>query len=222
MVRSPTKEGLTAAEQRANKPRQMRADARQNEDALLQAAKSVFARSGVDAPIREIADEAKVGLATLYRRFPKRTDLIAAVFRSEVDACVAEAKAFEADRSPADTLSDWLLRYTEFIATKQGLAAALHSGDPALEGLPAYFRSNFEPALQQLLVAASEAGEVRNDISSYDLLRAIGNLSVASGPDGREHIKTMVSLLMDGLRYGADPAGKGSVRPLSEHGKQNP
>lgn len=181
----------------------LRADARRNEGAILEAAKIVFARSGVDAPVREIAAEAGVGLGTLYRRFPTRADLVAAVFRREVDACADAAAPLAAGQGPAEALAAWLMRYTRFLATKQGLAAALHSGDPAFAALPDYFRARFEPALSMLLGAAAEAGEVRADVAPYDLLRAIGNLAVASGDDGPAHTERMVMLLLDGLRHGA-------------------
>ena len=184
-------------------PPRMRADARRNEEGVLEAAKVVFARLGVDAPIREIAAQAGVGLGTLYRRFPTRADLVAAVFRREIDACADAAGPLVAEREPVEALAAWLLRYTRFLATKQGLAAALHSGDPAFAALPDYFRSRFEPALAMLLTAAADAGATRGDISPYDLLRAIGNLSVASGDNGVTHTETMVMLLLDGLRYGA-------------------
>ena len=190
---------------KASAPR-MRADARRNEEAVLEAAKVVFARSGVDAPIREIASEAKVGIATLYRRFPTRAELVAAVFRHEVDACAKAAQELAATRPPIEALAGWLMRYTLFLATKQGLAAALHSGDPAFAGLPDYFRKRFEPALATLLDAAVDAGEARSDVAPYDLLRAIGNLSVASGEDGAAHTERMVKLLVDGLRYGTQKA----------------
>jgi AcrR family transcriptional regulator len=183
--------------------RRVRADARRNEDAVLEAAKVVFFTSGVDAPVREVADKAGVGVATLYRRFPKRSDLVAAVFRHEVDACAADAKVLMAAMPPLEALALWLNRYTKFIATKRGLAAALHSGDPAFDALPAYFRANFEPALEALLGAAAAAGKVRAGISPYDLLRAVGNLSVPSSVDGDDHTQRMVALLIDGLRYGA-------------------
>ena len=181
----------------------MRADARRNEEAVLEAAKIVFARSGVDAPIREIAAQAGVGLGTLYRRFPTRADLVASVFRREVDACAGAAQALAVEQGPMEALVAWLIRYTRFLATKQGLAAALHSGDPAFAALPGYFRSRFEPALAMLLDAAVDAGETRADVAPYDLLRAIGNLSVASGESGATHTERMVMLLTDGLRYGA-------------------
>ncbi len=181
----------------------MRADARRNEEAVLEAAKVVFARSGVDAPIREIATEAGVGLGTLYRRFLTRADLVAAVFRREVDACAGAATVLVAERGSTEALAAWLMRYTRFLATKQGLAAALHSGDAAFAALPDYFRKQFEPALAMLLAAATDAGEIRVDVAPYDLLRAIGNLSVASGEDGAAHTERMIMLLIDGLRYGA-------------------
>lgn len=181
----------------------LRADARKNEEAILEAAKHVFASSGVDAPIREIAGKAGVGLGTLYRRFPTRADLIAAVFRREVDVCADAALTLSADSNPLDALSKWLMHYTGFLATKQGLAAALRSGDATFATLPEYFRQRFEPALARLLAAAADAGEVRNDIAPFDLLRAIGNLSVSSSDDGIRHTERMIRLLIDGLRYGA-------------------
>lgn len=187
----------------AEPKRRMRLDARRNEDAVLEAAKQVFAVSGVDAPVREIAAKAGVGVGTLYRRFPNRSDLVAAVFRREVDACAAEAASLAAEHAPGEALSRWLKRYTGFIATKKGLSAALHSGDQAFDSLPAYFRASFEPALGQLLEAASAAGEIRGGVDAYDLLRAVGNLSVNSSDEGMAHTGRMLDLMIDGMRFGA-------------------
>lgn len=131
-----------------------------------------------------------------------------AVFRREVDACAADATALTAEHPAGEALSRWLRRYTEFIATKKGLAAALHSGDPAFDALPDYFRASFEPALASLLDAAAAAGEVRADVAPYDLLRAIGNLSVNAGEGGVEHTSRMVDLLINGLRYGVTTGSK--------------
>ncbi len=187
--------------------RSVRADAQRSLDALLEAAKSVFAISGVDAPVREIAGRAGVGVATVYRHFPQRSDLIAAVFRREVDACAAAAPALAREHAPAEALARWLQRYTSFIATKRGLAAALHSGDPAFEALPAYFREHLAPALDSLFAAAVGAGEVRDDVDPFELLRAVGKLSTDTGEEGALHGRRMVSLLIDGLRYGAPKPG---------------
>lgn len=181
----------------------LRADARRNEDAVLEAAKEIFLADGVDAPVRDIAAKAGVGVGTLYRRFPKRSDLVAAVFRREVDACARAADVLAGEQPPVEALTLWLKRYTGFLAAKKGLAAALHSGDPAYAALPDYFRANFEPALAALLDRAAAEGVIRRDVDAYDLLRAIGNLCVAQGEDGPDHASRMLDLLIDGLRYGA-------------------
>src|SRR6188768_277604 len=82
--------------------RPARADARRNLHSLLDAALEVFATSGVDAPIRAIAEKAGVGVGTLYRHFPQRSDLIAAVFRKEVDACAAAARTIGEQYAPGE------------------------------------------------------------------------------------------------------------------------
>ena len=187
-------------------PRRVRADARRNIDALLEAAAAVFATSGVDAPVREVATKAGVGVGTVYRHFPQRSDLVAAVFRHEVDACADAAPVLAAEHAPGEALARWLQRYTSFIATKRGLAAALHSGDPAFDALPAYFDQRFRPALGSLLEAAVEAGEVRADVEPGDLLRAVANLCLAGSDVGADHSRRMVDLLVDGLRYGVRPS----------------
>ena len=119
------------SETQGNMERHVRADAQRNIDALLQAALAVFATSGVEAPVREIAEKAGVGIGTVYRHFPQRSDLIAAVFRREIDACADAAPLLAREHAPFDALANWMERYAAFIATKRGLAAALHSGNPA-------------------------------------------------------------------------------------------
>jgi AcrR family transcriptional regulator len=86
-------------EPQGNTDRRVRADAQRNLDALLQSAKAVFATSGVDAPVREIAERAGVGIGTFYRHFPQRSDLIAAVFRHEIDACAEAASILAAEHA---------------------------------------------------------------------------------------------------------------------------
>ncbi|WP_158810359.1 TetR/AcrR family transcriptional regulator [Beijerinckia sp. L45] len=185
------------------KPRPVRADAKRSLDALLEAALSVFTTSGVDAPVREIAAKAGVGVGTVYRHFPQRADLVAAVFRREIDACADAAPALAVEHKPGDALALWMHRYTAFLATKRGLATALHSGDPAFDSLPTYFMQRLEPALRTLLDAAATAGEVRTDIAADDLLGAVANLCRQAYEKGPDHARRMVDLLVDGLRYGA-------------------
>ncbi|CAN5838401.1 TetR/AcrR family transcriptional regulator [soil metagenome] len=180
--------------------RRVRADAQRNLGVVLEAAKAVFADSGVDAPVREIAARAGVGVGTLYRHFPQRSDLVVAVFRQEIDACADAASTLAAEYEPADALVRWLRRFTELIGTKKGLAAALHSGDSAFEALPAYFDGRMQPVLKSLLDSASAAGSVRADVDPNDLLHAVAYLCMST--DGRQSAR-MVDLLIDGLRFGA-------------------
>ena len=189
----------------AAKSRPVRADAQRNMDALLEAALAVFASSGVDAPVREIAEKAGVGIGTVYRHFPQRADLVAAVFRHEIDACADAAPILLAEHDPGEALARWMQRYAAFIATKRGLATALHSGNPAFDTLPAYFQQRLEPALRTLLESAKAAGEIRTDIAAQDLLGAVASLCMHAYQQGPEHARRMVALLVDGLRYRASP-----------------
>ena len=185
-------------------PRRLRADARRNLDSLLEAAKAVFATAGVDAPARLIADRAGVGVGTLYRHFPQRSDLVVAVFQREVDACADAGPALAAVHAPVTAVEQWLFRFTEFVATKRGLASALHSGDPAFDALPAYFMGRLRPTLGALLDAA--AGSIRSDVGPEDLLQAVATLCLPTAEGGVEYSRRMVGLLVDGLRYGASRA----------------
>jgi AcrR family transcriptional regulator len=185
--------------------RPIRADARRNIGSLLEAAKAVFGTSGVDAPAKEIADLAGVGVGTLYRHFPQRSDLVKAVLQREIDACADAAPALAAAHEPGVALEKWLHRYTEFLAIKPGLATALHSGDPAFDALPGYFFQRLEPALGSLLDAAAATGESRADISAKDLLHAVASLSMPVSDEGVVYSQRMVALLIDGLRNAAEP-----------------
>jgi AcrR family transcriptional regulator len=193
---------------RGGADRRVRADAQRNIDTLLQTALAVFATSGVDAPVREIAEKAGVGVGTVYRHFPQRSDLIAAVFRREIDACADAAPVLAAEHEPGEALARWMQRYVDFIAAKRGLATALHSGDPAFDTLPAYFRQRLEPALRTLLKSAASAGQVRPDVAAEELLGAVASLCMHAYKQGPKHARRMVSLLVDGLRYGASSPTK--------------
>ena len=189
-------------EPRSSGNRRVRADAKRNMDALLEAALAVFGDSGVDAPVREISVRAGVGVGTVYRHFPQRSDLIAAVFRREIDACADAAPILADAYAPFEALAHWMQRYAAFIATKRGLAKALHSGDPAFDALPAYFEERLQPALRTLLASAGAAGEVRTDVDADDLLRAVASLCMSASENGSGQAQRMVALLIDGLRFG--------------------
>lgn len=187
--------------------RPMRADARSNVDALLRAAMKVFAKSGVDAPMRVIAAEAGVGVGTLYRHFPKRSDLIKALIQREVDACAEAASTLSAAHAPGEALALWVQRLVDLVATKRGLGPALHSGDPAYQALPDYVEGRLTPALRGLLDAAAAAGEIRAEVDARELLFASLRLAAPASDGQGAEARRMLALFVDGLRFGARSPG---------------
>lgn len=180
--------------------RPKRADARRNEKTLLDAAAAVFVKSGVDAPVRDIAAKAGVGMGTIYRHFPTRADLIIAVYQHQVDACAEAGPALLASSStPHAALTQWVGMFVDFLTTKHGLAAALQSDSARFETLLAYFLDRLVPVCAQLLDAAAAAGEIRPGMDAQGLLRAIGNLCVGSEGDQHYDAHRMVNLLIAGL-----------------------
>ena len=146
-------------------------------------------------------ERAGVQRATVYRHFPKRSDLIAAVFRREIDDCADAAAHLAAEREPFDALREWMGRFSAFFATKRGLAGALHSGEPAYAALPDHFDARLRPALEKLLASAISARRIRSDVAAGELLSAIARLSM-SDADEPAQAQRMVALLADGLRCG--------------------
>jgi AcrR family transcriptional regulator len=177
-----------------------RADARRNEETLLNAAAAAFITSGVDVPVRDIAAKAGVGVGTIYRHFPTRADLIVAVYRHQVEACAQAGPTLLANSStPHTALARWINLFVDFLVTKHGLAAALQSDDAAFQTLHAYFLDRLLPVCAQLLEAAATAGEIRPDMDAYELMRGVGNLCIGADNDSRYDARRMVELLITGL-----------------------
>lgn len=177
-----------------------RADARRNEQILLEAAADVFLTSGVDAPVRDIAARAGVGMGTIYRHFPTRADLIIAVYRHQVDACAEAGPALLASSgTPHEALTQWIGLFVDFLVTKHGLAGALQSDNAGFEALHAYFLDRLVPVCAALLDAAAAVGEIRPDTDAFGLLYAVGNLCAGHDGDSRYDARAMVGLLIAGL-----------------------
>jgi AcrR family transcriptional regulator len=188
----------------ADPSRRQRSDAKRNVLALVQAAKTVFADSGVDAPAKEITDLAGVGVGTLYRHFPRRSDLIIAVLQHDIDECIDAARELPTTLEPWDALAGWSERYTQFVGTKRGLAAALHSGDPAYDDLPQHLLDRLEPALDTLLTRAVEHGSARDDVTARDVLTTIALICRPVTGEPPSFNERMTRVFIEGLR----PVGK--------------
>lgn len=184
-----------------------RADAVRNTQSVLVAAKAAFAESGVDAPMRDIAARAGVGVGTIYRNYPQRSDLIIAVFRNEVDETAAEAERLAAEHSPSDALRLWAARFERFVATKRGFASALHSGDPAYRPLPDYFLGTLGPRVQAILDAGARDGTIRDDVRADELIHALSRLADGRAGDDADRGIRMTDILLDGLLAPASDTG---------------
>jgi AcrR family transcriptional regulator len=193
---------MTTNDEGAGQPtRKIRADAQRNEQALLTAAAAVFVRSGVEAPVRDIAAAAGVGMGTMYRHFPTRADLVIAVYRHQVEACAEAGPVLLANAgSPHAALGQWVNLFVDFLVTKHGLAAVLQADSAGFAALHAYFLDRLVPVCAQLLSASAEAGEISADVDAYELMRGIGSLCVGADTDPHYHARRMVDLLIAGLR----------------------
>ena len=183
--------------------RSLRADAQRNRDKLLTAAVQAFAEEGEDVALETIAARAGLGIGTLYRHFPSREALVAAAYRNEVDAvCLAAAELLES--LPADqALCAWTERFADYVATKRSMGEALRSAAGSDSPLFAETREQIVGALQRLLEAGAAAGTLRADVNVRDVVRVICAVwYLPDGPDWRADVGRMLSLVIDGLRYG--------------------
>jgi len=188
-------------EQTTQPARSKRADARRNAQTLLDAAAAVFVTSGVDAPVRDIAARAGVGIGTIYRHFPTRADLVVAVYRHQVEACAEAGPVLLADGgSPHAALGRWVNLFVDFLVTKHGLAAALQNDHVRFDALHAYFLDRLVPVCAQLLDAAAAAGEISAEVDAIELMYGIGRLCVGADNDPRYDARRLVALLIAGLR----------------------
>lgn len=183
--------------------RPLRADAQRNRDALLIHAAQMFADRGAEAPLEEIARGAGVGIGTLYRHFPTREALIAAVYRREVEILCAGADELLATRPADEALQEWMERFVRYVGLKKGLAMTLKAaGGEGNSDLFAYSHGLIRDTIARLADAGVLAGVIRPGVDSTDLLRALGGFcSGTDQPGWAETAVRLVGLLVDGLRY---------------------
>jgi AcrR family transcriptional regulator len=192
------------ARQAVRAPRAKRADARRNYDLLVATAATLFDERGIEAPLEEIARRAHVGIGTLYRHFATRDAVIEAVYRHEVEMLTAGVDDLLTEFDPDTALANWMRSFAVYVARKRGMAMALKSVLGADSELFAESHQRIQTAIGTLVAAAVQAGAIRDDVDSRDLLRAMGGICMATDtPDSTDRTSRLVDLLMDGLRYGA-------------------
>jgi AcrR family transcriptional regulator len=183
----------------------MRADARRNRERLLAAATSAFAEHGADAPLEDIARRAGVGIGTLYRHFPTRLALQEGVFRSQVEAVCARGRELACDPSPGDAFRAWLRVLAGYLVTKRGLSRALIEQVGKDSEVISSCSQVMRTTAALLLERAQQAGVVRPDISSSDVMRLVHGVMLAT-EQAPEEADRLLSLMLDGMRAPAPAA----------------
>ena len=170
----------SAAQKTARKPR---ADALRNRQRILEVAKQVFTRRGAEASMDEIAKRAKIGPGTLYRHFPTRDDLLAAVYISEVEKLAEAQRKFSAELPPVEALRAWMLVFIDYIAAKRIIAPALNTMACGPSLVYQQTTRVMEEAANALASRPVASGDLRSDVDPMDMLRAIYGISSAGSTD---------------------------------------
>lgn len=183
-------------------PHVLRSDARENRDRILEAAREIFAESGLDVTMRQIARRAAVGPATLYRRFPSKQDLIHAAFRKELVNCQTIVDRGAADADAWQGLCAVIEQITVLNAHNQGFTDAFLDDHPG-EFDFAEHRRGMLRQLSALIRRAQGAGALRTDFTIDDFVlillagRALARTPLASRGDAA---RRFAALAIEGLR----------------------
>jgi AcrR family transcriptional regulator len=182
---------------------QLRADARQNHARLIAAATTAFADKGADAPLEDIARRAGVGIGTLYRHFPTRLDLQAAVFRSQVSTVCGQGDALIETALPEQAFAGWIRALAAYLVTKRGLSHALIEAVGVESELISSCWMAMRETTERLLANGQRAGVIRTDVNATDVMRLVHGVAVSSekAPDRAD---MLLSVMLDGLRTKRD------------------
>ncbi|HEX9337537.1 MAG TPA: helix-turn-helix domain-containing protein [Pseudonocardiaceae bacterium] len=178
----------------------MRADARRNCQALLDAARELFGEKGPDAPLDEIAKRAGVGPGTLYRHFPNRDALIEAVYRDDVSTLTDRAAELLAEHpdEPLVALEQWMRAQVQFVRRQHGQGIRLKAMVDPHGATMAWCKGRLRDAAELLLTAAGPAG-VRADLWPYDLLRIGHGIGLATETSSDEDAERLIEVMLAGL-----------------------
>ncbi|HLN67366.1 MAG TPA: helix-turn-helix domain-containing protein [Streptosporangiaceae bacterium] len=178
-----------------------RADAERNRGKILAAARTAFADPDAEVSMAEISRRAGVGMATLYRNFPGRQELLEALYTDEVDAVCQAAETIDGEM-PGAALAAWLHRFFAFTFSKRHIAAELLKQTDRSNPLFRNSRTRVMAAGRPLLAAAQHAGEVRDDLTLEQILDMI--VAIATIHGGTGYTGPILQTALDGLRPPAD------------------
>ncbi|WP_218671078.1 TetR/AcrR family transcriptional regulator [Microbispora sp. GKU 823] len=175
-----------------------RRDAQRNRQRIIDAATRALTAGGADpVKIETIAQEAGVGVGTLYRNFPSREALVEEVYRSELARLCAMATRLVSEHSPADAMREWMRRYQDFVATKHGMAEALRAVIASGAISSAQTREHLNGAIAAILDAGRIDGSLRADVQPADVSASMAGIMLTAADS--DQATRMLQLLVDGL-----------------------
>lgn len=180
-------------------PAELRADAARNREALLEAATRTFAASASEPSMRAVAREAGVGIATLYRHFPTREALVAAVYRNQVQRLTQGAGELLRRLPPSEAMRAWMDLFGDWLATKHGMTDTLRGMIDSGEIAHTETRDELLAAIGGILDAGKLAGDLRSDVAVDDIAASVIAMFTVTGGRG-ERTGRLLDLLVDGLR----------------------
>ncbi|MEV6156581.1 TetR/AcrR family transcriptional regulator [Nonomuraea sp. NPDC052129] len=184
-------------------PTGRRADAADNRDRIIQAARAVIANAD-EIKLNAIAKQAGVGQGTLYRHFPTREALLVEVYREEVDELVAVAPALLGEHEPLTALARWFDRVVDYAQVKRGVFAAVEAS--VWQGLAAHSLGPIGDALTTLLDAGKADGTIRSDVDARDVILLMGYLTRLEESEWDSRARHLLHIVLDGVRRRDEPA----------------
>jgi AcrR family transcriptional regulator len=187
----------------AGTSRPMRADARRNYDKLVGAAREVFAAEGGGASMDAVARKADVGVGTLYRHFPRRIDLVQAVYEEDVDELVQTAQRSATELEPWPSVVAFLEAFVRYARTKRVLLNELREAFDKDPNLKSRLRERIEEATELVIGRAQRAGVVRTDVAGADVTQLLGPMCTSPTLTDDQAVR-LLPMILDGLRAQAN------------------
>jgi AcrR family transcriptional regulator len=178
-----------------------RADAERNRDKILAAARTAFADPEAEISMAEISRRAGVGMATLYRNFPGRRELLEALYTDEVNA-ICNAAASVGGGTPGEVFTAWLHRFFAFVMSKHHIASELLEHTDSSDPIFGNNRARVIAACQPLFAAAQRAREVRDDLALEQVLDMV--IAIATIHGDTRYLEPILQTALNGLRAPAD------------------
>jgi AcrR family transcriptional regulator len=181
--------------------RVQRADARRNREAVIEAAKRLFADQGLDAQMPDVAKAAKVGVGTVYRHFPAKEDLIAALADERFQRLADRAREALADPDPWEGFRGFIRFAGEIQAEDRGLCEVMGSR-PEIMGAAAA-AAGLDELSRQMVRRAQESGDLRGDLEWEDvpmIACGLGRIAGAEEGPAAGRWERLLAIVLDGLR----------------------